>query len=73
MRRVSLDVEIVDDRDKQDADGAGARTADPDEALDQFRAPLAAPWEVCGRQAELAERIVPPASMRFEGLAPLFR
>jgi hypothetical protein len=60
------------ERYRRDAEAAGARPSDLAEALDQLRAALVAAWEVCGRQAELADRLVPPASMCFTGLARLF-
>jgi hypothetical protein len=56
---------------RRDAKAAGADTADAAQALQQFRAALAAAWEVGGQPASLAARVVPPASMGFAGLIRL--
>ncbi len=72
--RLDLDAKSLGyfERHKRDAEEAGARTVDPAEAMDELCAALIAAWEVCGRRDELAERISPPVSMSFSGLARLF-
>lgn len=57
------------ERHRRAAEKGEAHTANPAEALEQLRAALIAAWEVCGRQADLADRISPPAAMSFSGLA----
>jgi hypothetical protein len=56
---------------RRDAQAAGVSTADTAEAMQQFRAALAAAWEVSGQPASLAAQIAPPTSMGFAGLTQL--
>ena len=57
--------------DLREAAAAGVLPTDLAGALARFQAALARAWDVCGEREPLAQRIVEPKDMGFEGLKRL--